>query len=433
MACLFLSSIPFLDLIDSFILLAAEVVAIIYLNEEAHSAFWFMLLLTIMPPVTAIVGGIAACTPCKWDDLVISIGTAVMMNVCFAYFCSDAVIDPVTDEQVMGFGEFSQSNVPPIFFSVTGGVQVLIAIINYAMDPDCKEKDGEDSGAENVASGFQQCCMGGIMPMFLGFQAMLYQLYTPWHPLRGEWYGYCFVGVMWITDVGSNHNMQKALLTAKGEEPPAVSLMDILIILSSPLMAVAGLVANAMALNSGLAADLVYVVPPCQYPAEYWAGTYTGNFTFTGDDTGLLPNKENCTLDNGFGWDDLYTNGSNYATAVMPTDIGIDIGIGPYSPFQTFSDGQGLQMYDFIKREVYAEKFVEWTVNRSYPYNYFFNDHPNAGVRSYDYIYSVMGVISLGLMSCSQLCLIPLQFKALCGGGDGEGGPTLSGIGMPNM
>ena len=94
MACLFLSSIPFLDLIDSFILLAAEVVAIIYLNEEAHSAFWFMLLLTIMPPVTAIVGGIAACTPCKWDDLVISIGTAVMMNVCFAYFCSDAVIDP---------------------------------------------------------------------------------------------------------------------------------------------------------------------------------------------------------------------------------------------------------------------------------------------------------------------------------------------------
>ena len=89
-----LSSIPFLDLIDSCIVLAAEVVAIIYLREEAHSAFWFMLLLTIMPPVTAIVGGIAACTPCKWDDLVISIGTAVMMNVCFAYFCSGAVIDP---------------------------------------------------------------------------------------------------------------------------------------------------------------------------------------------------------------------------------------------------------------------------------------------------------------------------------------------------
>ena len=64
-----LSSIPFLDLIDSFIVLAAEVVAIIYLDEESHSAFWFMLLLTIMPPVTAVVGGIAACTPCKWDDL----------------------------------------------------------------------------------------------------------------------------------------------------------------------------------------------------------------------------------------------------------------------------------------------------------------------------------------------------------------------------
>ena len=126
-----LSSIPFLDLIDSCIVLAAEVVAIIYLREEAHSAFWFMLLLTIMPPVTAIVGGIAACTPCKWDDLVISIGTAVMMNVCFAYFCSGADGDlPM---------------VPMVFFSVAGGVQVLIAIINYAMNPDCKEKDRASS------------------------------------------------------------------------------------------------------------------------------------------------------------------------------------------------------------------------------------------------------------------------------------------------
>ena len=38
MACLFLSSIPFLDLIDSCIVLAAEVVAIIYLNEEQRSS-----------------------------------------------------------------------------------------------------------------------------------------------------------------------------------------------------------------------------------------------------------------------------------------------------------------------------------------------------------------------------------------------------------
>ena len=87
----------------------------------------------------------------------------------------------------------------------------------------------------------------------------------------------------------------------------------------------------------------------------------------------------------------------------------------------------------YLNEEAHSAFWFMWTVNRSYPYNYFFNDHPNAGVRSYDYIYSVMGVISLGLMSCSQLCLIPLQFKALCGGGDGEGGPTLSGIGMPNM
>jgi hypothetical protein len=94
-------------------------------------------------------------------------------------------------------------------------------------------------------------------------------------------------------------------------------------------------------------------------------------------------------------------------------EVGFDIGIGPYSPFQTFSDGQGLQMYDFIKREVYEEHFEEWTVNRPYPNNYFFNDHPNAGVRSLDYIYSVMGVISLGIMSCMSPFAVIIQFKLL--------------------
>ena len=173
-------------------------------------------------------------------------------------------------------------------------------------------------------------------------------------------------------------------------------------------------------------------MPPCQYPAEYWAGTYTGNFTLTGDDTGLLPNKENCTLDNGFGWDDIYNNDRTCLSCTFPDqyvsevlyvpEVGFDIGIGPYSPFQTFSDGQGLQMYDFIKREVYEENFEEWTVNRPYPNNYFFNDHPNAGVRSFDYVYSLIGVVTGAFYACMLVCLVPMQLKALCSGGDPSGG-----------
>ena len=42
---LFISSLPFLDLLDNLIVLAAEFVAIFCLNEEAHSQFWFMFLL----------------------------------------------------------------------------------------------------------------------------------------------------------------------------------------------------------------------------------------------------------------------------------------------------------------------------------------------------------------------------------------------------
>ena len=428
----YLSSLHWLDLLSALITLAAEFVAIFYLDEEAHSAFWFMFLLTAMPPLTAVTGAIAQCTPCKWDDMVVAIAEAVLMNTCFAYFCSGSLpADPVTGEQPMGFGELPI--VPLVFFSIAGGVQVLIAIILYAMEKPCSKDSGDETDtAANAMQGCRQFCIGGVMPAVQGLFMMLFQLYTPWHPLRGDWYGYVFVAVMWITDVGSADAVEKTARKLKDEETPP-SLMAIINILGLPLAQVAALVANAMALS--MAADLVYVVPPCQYPEEYWSGTYTGNFTFTGDDTGLLPNKENCTLDNGFGWDDLYANGSNYAAERMYIDeIGIDIGIGPYSPFQTFSDGQGLQMYDFIKREVYEENFEAWTVNKTYPYNYFFNDHPNAGVRSYDYIYSVMGVISLGLMSCTQVCMVPMMFMQLCSGEDGEGGgPKLSGIGMPTM
>ena len=66
--------------------------------------------------------------------------------------------------------------------------------------------------------------------------------------------------------------MKKGKLKSKGEyDGPPVSLVDALVILSSPLMAVAGLVANAMALNSGLAAGLVYVRRAPQRPPRFRA------------------------------------------------------------------------------------------------------------------------------------------------------------------
>ena len=61
--CLWLSSIPPLDLVDHVIVLAAEVVAMLYLDEEAHSAFWLMLLLTIMPALYAMRGTVLPLTP----------------------------------------------------------------------------------------------------------------------------------------------------------------------------------------------------------------------------------------------------------------------------------------------------------------------------------------------------------------------------------
>ena len=350
--------------------------------------------------------------------MVVAIAEAVLMNTCFAYFCSGSLpADPVTGEQPMGFGELPI--VPLVFFSIAGGVQVLIAIILYAMEKPCSKDSGDETDtAANAMQGCRQFCIGGVMPAVQGLFMMLFQLYTPWHPLRGDWYGYVFVAVMWITDVGSADAVEKTARKLKDEETPP-SLMAIINILGLPLAQVAALVANAMALS--MAADLVYVVPPCQYPAEYWSGTYTGNFTLTGDADGLLPNKNNCTLDNGFGWDDIYGNRTP-AERLYVDEVGFDIGIGPYSPFSTFSDGQGLQMYDFIKREVYEENYEAWTTDRTYPRQYFFNDHPNAGVRSFDYVYSLIGVVTGAFYACMLVCLVPMQLKALCSGGDPSGG-----------
>ena len=68
---------------------------------------------------------------------------------------------------------------PMVFFSVAGGVQVLIAIINYAMNPDCKDARRQLGGARR--RGLLPVLSGAVMPMLVGFQSILYQLYTPWH------------------------------------------------------------------------------------------------------------------------------------------------------------------------------------------------------------------------------------------------------------
>ena len=58
----------------------------------------------------------------------------------------------------------------------------------------------------------------------------------------------------------------------------------------------------------------------------------------------------------------------------------------------------------------------------AYPNNYFFNDHPNAGARSFDYVYSLIGVVTGAFYACMLVCLVPMQLKALCSGGDPSGG-----------
>ena len=207
----YLSSLHWLDLLSALITLAAEFVAIFYLDEEAHSAFWFMFLLTAMPPLTAVTGAIAQCTPCKWDDMVVAIAEAVLMNTCFAYFCSGSLpADTVTGEQPIGFGELPI--VPLVFFGVAGRVQVRRH--HLVRDGEAvrrrRRQRHETDAMFGCAAGCQQVCMGGIYPTLIGLSMILYQVYTPWHSLRGDWFEYVFVVYLWIADVGSADKIEKA-------------------------------------------------------------------------------------------------------------------------------------------------------------------------------------------------------------------------------
>ena len=66
-----ISSQPPLDVLNALITLACEFVTIFYLDESAHSAFWFMVMLTIVPVGAAFFSSIATCTPFKWDDMLV--------------------------------------------------------------------------------------------------------------------------------------------------------------------------------------------------------------------------------------------------------------------------------------------------------------------------------------------------------------------------
>ena len=179
----------------------------------------------------------------------------------------------------------------------------------------------------------------------------------------------------------------------------------------------------------------------------------------------------------GFGWDDLYganssfgagsdeySSGAEYSSGVgswrrelmlqeftdvfgennsfvarVPLarvhidELGFDVGIGPYSPITSYPDGQNLQTYDFIKREVYEANYELWTVNRTWPHQYFFNDRPGAGGRSFDYIWTIYSAISNGLGVIAMFFTIPRHFKKMCSDDedDGKGGMGLTGVTLP--
>ena len=222
---------------------------------------------------------------------------------------------------------------------------------------------------------------------------ILFQLYTPWHSLRGDWFEYVFVVYLWIADVGSADKIEKAARKLKDEETPP-SLMAIVILLSQP-----ALFKSPPSSPTGNRSTWRPTSSTSCHPASTRSRTGRARTRATSRSaattTARCPTRNNCS--EWFGWDDIFdenhTLGDLRYRRARPHRLHRTIRAVPGHDALRQGD-QKYQAYDFIKREVYEANKEAWTTNRTYPRQYFFNDHLNAGVRSFDYIYSMVGVIT---------------------------------------
>jgi hypothetical protein len=267
-----------------------------------------------------------------------------------------------------------------------GGANILIALFDFVS----KLSAPVDDSLARVEKGWLEFRVA-FSSFLLGLQMVLLQVYTPSHAMRGDAFSALLTIQLWAGALSS-----KDSVAAKERIVPTGLMM-----LLSLILTVLGMFLPFVMLCVGLqgSSDLVYVIPPCQWPKNVGMSVAA---KLTRPMPGIiydpLPPRSDCTMKNRFGWD-LVANSSNltrwgdYSAGKNSTK---EYGVGPYDPVGT---AWGVTSYDFISREKFNENYDAWVAAGLY-----FNNQTNSGKNSYDYVLSLIVIIQVSLFLPCLVC-----------------------------
>ena len=78
------------DIAHEMVNLVSYMLALFFVNQEAHSLFWFFFYLNVHPLITSVLDALSECMPCLWDEFVFKTFLAGLNTVVFCYFASSA-------------------------------------------------------------------------------------------------------------------------------------------------------------------------------------------------------------------------------------------------------------------------------------------------------------------------------------------------------
>ena len=79
------------DIAHEMVNLVSYMLALFFVNQEAHSLFWFFFYLNVHPLITSVLDALSECMPCLWDEFVFKTFLAGLNTVVFCYFASSTV------------------------------------------------------------------------------------------------------------------------------------------------------------------------------------------------------------------------------------------------------------------------------------------------------------------------------------------------------
>jgi hypothetical protein len=315
----------------------------------------------------------------------------VSNTAVFLYYVSAPVYDDEGSIITFGYGNMEAYQMATLL--AFGGANILISLFDYLSN---LSKPVNDVG--NLCKGcveFRGACISSIVGLQMVFAL---QHLTPSHPMRGDAFSALLTIQLWASAVSSKDGVAA---TSDRMSPLDFFGSTRLMMLLSLIVMLVGVFLPFVMLCVGLqgSSDLVYVIPPCQWPKNVGMSVAA---KLTRPMPGIiydpLPPRSDCTMKNRFGWD-LVANSSNltrwgdYSAGKNSTK---EYGVGPYDPVGT---AWGVTSYDFISREKFNENYDAWVAAGLY-----FNNQTNSGKNSYDYVLSLIVIIQVSLFLPCLVC-----------------------------